>query len=386
MSTIESSRQIFESAIAKYGIQSIHPEVTAAKSNILKFMKGQLQFTSDQITVVVTDPIEEFDDLIMLLYGVLNTTGTIIVVISGGYFTPDQRLEYLTTFEKFKGASFEQPFIQGETTLLFVRDGETIPHKIQRFINCGPCSSVTLNSFEFVEPTETTCPILITVGANDDGTASAGVNQRLTDEPNKLITNPEVWNSFIAKAKSKGVIVKNMSVDFTRYVLFPNPLKQHVNDDLLKPELLNAMLKTAAMFIISRPPPIGLRANVGNSIIDLQMFSEFDPTDEKYQQGLIKIDEYKQLALSNGLEYTHYEAAAIPIMITYCIGGVYKEKMFGFSPTDKHAKETLGCLTPESAEIVLDYIKHNFNYLTPAYDPLAYMEAFLMSHSITEKS
>jgi len=63
-------------------------------------------------------------------------------------------------------------------------------------------------------------------------------------------------------------------------------------------------------------------------------------------------------------------------MITNCIGGVYNPGMFGFNPADKHAKETLGCLTPESASIVIEYIKNELNEFTPAYDPLAFIEAF----------
>jgi hypothetical protein len=63
-------------------------------------------------------------------------------------------------------------------------------------------------------------------------------------------------------------------------------------------------------------------------------------------------------------------------MITHCIGGKYKECVFGFSPADKDAKETMSCLTPESAVNVLEYIK-TLDELTPAYDPLAYIEAFI---------
>ena len=136
------------------------------------------------------------------------------------------------------------------------------------------------------------------------------------------------------------------------------------------------MIKTAAMFITSRPPAqVGLRANEGNSIIDIQMYNVFDPTSKRYQQGLKKIEEYAELAKNKGLTPEYYESAAIPIMITYCMGGVYKEGMFGFSPTDRQAKETIGCLTPESADLLIDSIKR-LDYFTPGYDPLAYIEAF----------
>ncbi len=373
-----TTQQLFESALAKYGVPPSDPAILKAKSDILKLLKGQLHFQSDNsVTCVVTDIMEDVDDLIMLLYGVMNTTGTIIVIVSGGYFTSDERLAYLSsTLECFKGASFDTPFLHDNKTIHFIRDGELIHSKVKRFINCGPCSSLTLNSIQF-EPNS----VIVTVGANDDGTLSVGINQHQTDTPGKLIILPNVWNDFIAKAKQNNVSVKNMSIQLTRYVLFPNPFK-HQLVELLKPDIYNAMLQTAGMFIVSRPPPIALRVNEGNSIIDLQMFSSFDPSDEKYKMGLSKVEEYKQKALMNtNTEQKHYEAAAIPIMITYSLGGIYKENTFGFSPTDKHAKETLGCLTPESAEIVLQNIKQ-FDYLTPAYDPLAYIEAFTLTNSI----
>jgi hypothetical protein len=63
-------------------------------------------------------------------------------------------------------------------------------------------------------------------------------------------------------------------------------------------------------------------------------------------------------------------------MIAHCMKGRYKEGVFGFSPADKEAKENMSCLTPESAMKVLEHIK-TLDELTPAYDPLAYMEAFI---------
>ena len=138
------------------------------------------------------------------------------------------------------------------------------------------------------------------------------------------------------------------------------------------------MIQSTAMFIISRPPPeYGLRVNTGNSIIDIQFYNDFkNANKEWYQRGLDKLDEYTKLSNSKGLTTEHYESAAIPIMITNCIGGVYKDGMFGFGPTDKHARKTLGCLTPESAELVINYIK-TMDKLTPAYDPLGYIMAFI---------
>jgi hypothetical protein len=63
-------------------------------------------------------------------------------------------------------------------------------------------------------------------------------------------------------------------------------------------------------------------------------------------------------------------------MLTCYKGGKYKEGIFGFLPTDRNARETLSCLTPDSAELIIEFIK-TLKSLTPAYDPLAFIEAFV---------
>jgi len=378
MASIMSTEQTFLNAVFKYGSEPSNPEIFKARENLSYFIDQTLPFYSiDGYTCIVSDPIEEFDDLVMIRFGVYNIIGRSIVIISGGYFTPDQRLEYLIKlFDCFNGAKFDVPFETPNGEILFKRDGDVIDYKIKRFINCGPCSSRTLNSIVF----DTNAKV-VTVGANDDGTLGAGINQKQTDEPGKLIVVPDLWNTFIKRAQAFGAIIKNMSVDVTRYVLFPNPTKCDPSNpfyELTKAPILNSMIKSTGMFIVSRPPPeYGLRINEANSTVDIQLYSKFKTAPrDNYDRGLEKLDEYIKLAQSKGLESKHYESAAIPIMITNCIGGVYKPGMFGFNPADKHAKETLGCLTEESATVVTEYIKNELNEFTPAYDPLAFIEAF----------
>ena len=377
MST-ETPEEVFQRALAKYS-PIISEEILCARQNLYQFLQERMRFQSfHSFTCVVTDPMAEFDDLVMLRYGVYNTTGDIIVILSGGYFTSQERLDYLIQmFSCFAGAKLNETF---ETPygghILFLEDGQPVPYKIKRFINCGPCSTTTLQSIEFENS-----PIVITVGANDDGTLSTGINQKQTDVPGKLIQVDGVWNAFIEKAKSKNAYIKNISIHVSRYVLFPNPrysTEQSPMRELATPTIFNEMVKTTAMFISSRPPPqFGLRVNEGNSIIDIQLCSTFDPKSEQYQEGLKKVGEYMELAKSKGLGPEYYESAAIPIMITYTMGGVYKDGMFGFALTDKVAKETVGCLTPESVDVLIPNIE-KLEYFTPGYDPLAYIEAFAM--------
>ena len=376
---MSTSENVFLSALSKYNVFPEHLRKTIETMNeyLYNFVNLSLVLDStDGLTCVVTDLMEEFDDLVMVRYGVYNTQGTVIVIVSGGYYTPDQRLEYLSNmFTCFKGAQFDVEFPTPKGTIIFKRDGDVITEKVKRFINCGPCNSVTLQSIQFVEN-----PIIITIGANPDSTLGAGINQKNTNEPGKLVVIPNVWNTFIQNARENGATIKNLDVELSRYVLFPNPTKSNIDSpfyELAKDEIMNEMIQSTAMFIISRPPPeYGLRVNTGNSIIDIQFYNDKNANKEWYQRGLDKLDEYTKLSNSKGLTTEHYESAAIPIMITNCIGGEYKQGIFGFGPTDKHARKTLGCLTPESAELVINYIK-KMDKLTPAYDPLGYIMAFI---------
>jgi len=368
----ENAETVFCRALEKYSNHTITPEIIQCKSNLASFLRDEYTFDSTKgITCVVSDPGEEFDD-IMMLHGVYSTVGNVIVVLSGGLLSPQERLQYLMRVNPlFQGATFADPFPTPSGTIQFIPDGEVVTQKITRFVNCGPCSKTTLDSLMFEENA-----IIITVGANEDGTLGAGINQKQTSG-NKLVVEHGVWNSMIERGRKANAKIKNMSVDVTRHVLFPNPLKTTCPEFMRTPELLNAMFKTAAMFIISRPPiEYGYRANDGNSEVGIQLYSTFDKTTKDYQMGLIKLQEYIDIGLQKKLEPKYYESAAIPLMIAHCMGGRYKESMFGFSPADKEAKENMSCLTPESAVKVLEHIK-TLDELTPAYDPLAYIEAFI---------
>jgi hypothetical protein len=367
--------QVFRDAIAKYSVVPTNPQIEKYKKQLHQLLNEDIELASDGHIGVTTDPLEEFDDLAMLRYGVYNTSGNITVIISGGVHTPDERLAHVVElFKCFEGAEFDVPFKTPKGVIMFKRDGEIIPYPLKHFINCGPCSSVTLNSITFTENASIT-----TVGANDNGTLGAGVNQKQTDEPGKLINIPDVWNNFIERARANNVRIKNMSIDVTRYVLFPNPMKVNPESpfyEMTQPKILNYMKVSTSMFWVSRPQPkFGLRVNEGNSIVDIQLFSEFI-IDDNYNRGLDKLNEYMISAKSINLEPKYYESAAIPIMITNCAGGEYLPSVFGYGPTDKVAKETMGCLTPESAQRVFDVIS-KLDYMTPAYDPLAYLDALL---------
>jgi hypothetical protein len=368
------AEQVFIDALATYSVAP-STEVDKYKALLQKFINEDIQLDADGHVGVVSDPLEEFDDLAMLRFGVYNTRGHVTVIISGGVHTPSERLAHLIDlFDVFKGAEFNVPFNTPKGTILFVADGCKIPYPFKVFVNCGPCSSITLASITFIENAK-----LITVGANEDGTLGPGINQKQTDEPGKLITIPNVWNEFIQRAKTQGVTVKNMSVNLTRYVLFPNPLKVPLTSsfrEMANPKILAYMKSSTGMFVVSRPPAeYGLRANEGNSIVDIQLFSNFEK-NEDYQRGLVKLQEYIDSAKSKNLTPVYYQSAAIPIMIAHCMGGEYLPGVFGFNPTDKHAKQTLACLTPESAKKVFDAIE-KLDYFTPGYDPLAYLEAFI---------
>ena len=367
----ENAETVFHRALEKYSNHTVTAEIIQCKSNLASFLRSEYTFDSTQgVTCVVTDPGEEFDDIVMM-HGVYSTIGFVIVVLSGGLLCPQERLDYLIRLNPlFEGATFTDLFYTPSGKIQFIPDGEVVPRKVKRFVNCGPCSKTTLDSIQFEENA-----VIITIGAYEDGTLSIGINQKQT-LGNKLVVEHGVWNNMIDRGRKANARIKNMSVNVIRHVLFPNPLKINCPEFMRTPELLNAMFKTAAMFIISRPPiQYGYRVNDGHSEIGIQLYSTFDKTSKDYQMGLIKLQEYIDLGVQKKLEPKYYDSAAIPLMITHCMKGRYKEGVFGFSPADKEAKENMSCLTPESAVKVLEHIK-TLDELTPVYDPLAYIEAF----------
>lgn len=317
--------------------------------------------------VITSDVGEETDDEFMIRYILSKARARFWVILSGGLLSPDERLAYLKNlFPEYEGATFGEPF--GNIT--FLRDGDYFLGKVSRFINCGPCSSTTLYSiFESLEHGSK----VITVGANDDGTA-AGINQKQTDES---VLKNLCWNEYLGKFKEK-FVVQNLSVGVSRYVLLPHPKLVGGDYHDMPEKSFHNMVLSAAMFISSRPPAqFAFRVNVGNSIVVYQLFPnimDYVGTPE-FEYGLRLIEDYGETCKSDGGMMEEVAvSAAIPLMVTALLGGVYKPGMFGFSPTDKTAKEHVACLTEESVPVFLENIAR-FTKFTPGYDLLAVIKA-----------
>lgn len=349
------------SAIATYAGPILESDLTEIQymNHALKAVLSEETLEIDDM-VVTSDPGEEIDDVLMIKYILTRLRSKVRVVLSGGALNPDERFDALKrVFPEFSGAQFGIPF--GNVT--FLCDGVTFSEPIKCFVNCGPCHSVTLRSiFDRLNESRGR---MITVGANSDGTA-AGINQKQTDEG---VLKDLKWNEYLATLKD--VRIKNLEVDVSRYVLLPHPSQISGPYGSMPTECFEEMVHTTAMFFASRPSPkappkIVLRVNVGNSIIVSQHMSVllYQGTSE-FSYGLEMIQKY-------AAESSHEIAvsAAIPLMATALMGGVYKEGMFGFDPKDKNAKENVSCLTPESAQIFLSNIR-KLEKFTPGYDLLA---------------
>jgi hypothetical protein len=140
------------------------------------------------------------------------------------------------------------------------------------------------------------------------------------------------------------------------------------------------------MFFASRQPPkkpdgtvnpFAIRVNEGNSIvvsqlIDILAYQTTRPREFAY--GLELISKYATQCPT----YDIAVSAAIPLMATALMGGVYKEDekgtVFGFSPTDKTARVNVACLTPDSAREFISNIR-TLEKFTPGYDLLAVLMA-----------
>ena len=353
---------LLRSAIATYAGPILESDLTEIQymNHALHSVLSDVALDIDDM-VVTSDPGEETDDILMIKYILTRVRSKVRVVLSGGALNPDERFAALKrVFPEFSSAQFGVPF--GNIT--FLRDGVTFTEPIKCFVNCGPCHSVTLRSI-FDQLNESKGR-MITVGANSDGTA-AGINQKQTDEGVLKDLN---WNEYLVTLKD--VTIKNLEVDVSRYVLLPHPSQISGPYGSMPVECFEEMVHTTAMFFASRPSPkappkIVLRVNVGNSIIVSQHMNVllYQGTPE-FAYGLEMIQKY-------AAECSTYEiasSAAIPLMATALMGGVYKEGMFGFDPKDKKAKENVSCLTPESAQVFTSNIR-KLDKFTPGYDLLA---------------
>lgn len=369
--------QVYELALKRYNQIPDKAIVDDLNDNILKMITGQILFESEGTYAWSADPCEDTDDLIALRYGALNTTANLIIVISGGYHTPDARLEYLKSiFPCFEGAEFNVPFITQHNNIIFMKDGCEINIPLDGYLNCGPIHSRTLASISrCLKKTPNTK--VITVGANDDCTLGAGINQKQTDETGKLVNVPNAWNTFINDVQ--GTTCMNISVNISRHVLIPNPLymmdtsyREMANEICMAP-----LINNTGMFIACRPDPnphFALRVNEGNSIIDYKYLNK-NMLVEDYIAGLSKLSEYMELTKSKGLPPSIYEAAAIPIMTTHSFGGRYKPGQFGWAPGNDVAKNEVSCLLPETVPKFKENIRR-LKYLTPAYDVIAFIRLF----------
>jgi hypothetical protein len=331
------------------------------------------------IFVITTDPMEDSDDDVKFLMCYMATTANLIVIISNGFHNSDERLEYLKkTYPNtyLANLEFDQPFYRLDGSwILLKRDGYILEDiNVDGFVNAGPCHSKTLESIaKCLVPGSR----VITVGANDDSSLGAGINQKQTDEPGKLISIRGVWVGFIDMLKDT-MILRNLSVHVSRYVLFPNPITMpgtFYSETMGTYNSMSRFIANIGMFFASRPPPnFGLRVNEGNSIVDAQFIGFILPsmTHEQITAAYAKIEEYKAWSISLGLKPEYYESATLPIFLTYGLGGIYKPGMFGWGPGDEQAKMDVSCLTPESAVVFKENLG-KLPFFTPAYDVIAFL-------------
>ena len=357
--------------------------VKPAEFDTIQSMRSQLYavlsgtpFHTDA-TVITSDPGEESDDILMIRYILMRVSGgPLYVILSNGVLKSDERFAHLKhIFPEFQSAEFGVPFVSPSHNIIFLRDGEPFTYPVNCYINCGPCHSITLKSiFERLKESKLAGnnARMITVGANADGTF-AGINQKQTDDgPLKDLH----WNESLAILNSVDVTIKNLDVSVSRYVLLPHPSRIEGEYGAMPAECFDDIMYTTAMFFASRPSPklgFALRVNQGNSIvvsqlIDVLAYQETRPVAFAY--GLELISKYATECPTHQIAVS----AAIPLMATALMGGVYKVgengTIYGFSPTDKTARVNVSCLTPDSVREFLSNIRE-LEKFTPGYDLLA---------------
>jgi hypothetical protein len=370
--------EVMQFALAKYSEVPDYDKVTYYNNTMEKLITGQILFQTKGIYAISSDPLEDADDPIMLRHGCMNTKSDLVIIISNGFHTCEERFAHIKElFPCFQGAEFNLPFKTLHNTILFKEDGCELDMELDGYLNAGPIHSRTLASISRCLKKKSATRV-ITVGAKEDCTLGGGINQKQTDDIGKLITIPNVWNQFIADIK--GVYCENLSVELSRHVLIPNPLyMKNTSYGEMHDSCIDQLVDNVGMFMASRPDPampVAARINEGNSIVDykyLQMNQENYKNNKNYEAGLEKLGEYMELAKSKGVDKSVYESAAIPIMTTHMFGGRYKSGQFGWAPGDAKSKHEAACLLPETVPLFKENIKH-LRYMSPAYDVIAFIK------------
>lgn len=434
--------QLFNKAMAHFG--SIveknlqNPKIKSMKKKLQKALEGkQIHGGRGKKFIVTSDPMEEFDDIVMIRFVIYQMVGaSVTIILSGGAHSPYERLANVRNiFPAFKNATMNKA-ITGEnrTTITFVPDGGFVPDgKYDAFVNCGPSSPETLDK---IVSSLKDLATVITVGAKDEdpnvpelieGTAAAGINQKFTGaEGKEPEANKEKWNSAIADMRAKRCKIKNLSVGLSRYVLFPNPRTMGGTPYgalATQAAFFDEALGTTGMFLCSRPPPkFGGRVNFGNSCVDYQLCTDLlknaSTHGEKFEEGIRNIEAYCSYSNHKSQEgppttlasYGPAEGAeeqppavlaAIPLMCTALLGGVRKKGgegrvwkhfgqlpehikprifggnggyFFGSAPDDRDSKMNHSWVNGGVKGPFGQAVK-DLPFFTPAYDPLALLMA-----------
>lgn len=347
--------------------------ILAKKVELMNALEDKPIFGAEKKHIIVTsDPMEEFDDIVMIRFVLYNLVeADVTVILSGGAHTPEERLNNVKSiFTEFNNAKMgiEMKGKNGANiTFISDYDDNMQLNACDLFVNCGPTRIATLT--KIVDAMKDRSKV-VTVGANDDGTAGAGINQKFVSEERKLIKNEEKWNTTIKTLREKCTI-QNLSVNVSRYVLFPNPKKMPgtpYGELADESKFFDEAVGTTGMFIASRPPPkFGGRVNFGNSVVDYQLCKDlleyaydmfydnnnyyklppsggFNLMAEQYHNGIKNIvaySLYSEAAFHKDegsygskegvaiLDQPPAVLAAIPLMCTALMGGIRKKGVDG---------------------------------------------------------
>ena len=382
--------------------------------------------------IVTSDPMEEFDDIVMIRFILYNMDCNIALILSAGSHAPQERLDNVKLiFQEFREAKMNQAMpTQNGGTIIFLSDDAGLfldENNYDLFVNCGPCHPDNLVKIEkALKPNSK----VVTVGApTPNGLINggmAGINQKSSEvdekKQNKLNLD---WDKSINAMIEKGCIVENLDVNFSRYVLFPNPRYQPdtTYGQLASiPSFFDEAVGSTGMFICSRPPPpFAGRVNFGNSVIVYQLAKDLlenAASNPNYGNGLENIQAYSEYAKTqcvgkgdNCVKYGKTEGvddlpvdvtAAIPLMATALMGGIRKKGddgkiwtngkqidkiipifmgnngyFFGSGPDDRGSKMSHGWVEGGVDGPFGKSVKE-LKYFTPAYDPLAVLKGVKM--------
>jgi hypothetical protein len=336
-----------------------------------------LEIGSGLLFLAFHDAGEDVDDVDAILrYFTLYHQHKFHVVLSGGFYTPQQRLDYLCAHLDFlKGAVMGEEF----QNVTFYADAGEIPEVVYDvFLHCAPISVATFaHAVKWIKPGGR----CVFVGASAGGGYTNTINQRYTDKG--MTSDKGQWDSDIEKLREKACFLIGLDADISRNVKFPNPALLPAEHPFsmesiarISPTLLKLYFKIPLTYLVSRPiNPYAKRINEANSRVFVDSLDSLLSSVTEKDFGVFA--EYEVACKQAGMTQDAIDPAIICFALSSVLGVKYVPGVFFIDPKDHAGRDAISCIS--NVEEVMPLFMSFAKCLIPAYDTAAAPLAFVSS-------